>query len=475
MSKLLNKYETRIKNFVYKMSETPYIIKKYKGIYTPKHSSPIQNTNTFYQKIAFSFKKYKSDRERINEILEKNALLEEYYKKMNEEKERLKKYYQIKFAPKLIQPNMHFQYKNDGNIINKKFAKKLKVLEIKSKSVDNYKIEEINEDTENNEENDINNFNNTNNKNNNKKNKLNKTDYNLTEEQIRQKNLHKKILEDRKNMINTRKVLMNLEGGNTEKRNYKYSLGEVYRKTEFKAMENLKMFKTSTMNRNILKKWQKEDQEKQMNIKLNNLFHLTENNLINNKAMTRNNKSKTDFYANKYTNFFQEVNPIIKDINNSDEFDNNNESFYNANNKDLYNFNIIKEKSYINKRRMKLSENNKTLKNFKINNDISKKNPLLYNLYFMDNISKENKVGINEEQFNQIKKLAFKEKNNENENESKQQNEKIEEELINEDNIIFKKERKKLSADKLAEKLLNETNWNLRNKYKAKYDLLNTE
>ena len=475
MSKLINKYETRIKNFVYKMSETPYIIKKYKGIFTSKHSSALTDTNTFYQKNAFSFKKYKSDRERINEILEKNAVLEEYYKKMNEEKERLKKYYQIKFAPKLVQPNMHFQYKNNGSIINKKFARKIKELEIKSKSVDNYKIEETNEETENNEENDISHLINkkNNNNDNNKLNMTNRIDYVLTEEQIRQKNLHKKIIEDRKNMINTRKLLMNLEGGNTEKRNYKYSLGEVYRKTEFKAMENLKMFKTSTMNRNILKKWKKEDQEKQMNIKLNNLFHLTESNLIDNKTMTRNNRSKTDFFANKYTNFFQDVNPILKDMNNSDEFDfNNNESFYNANNKDLYNFNIIKEKSYITKRRIKLSENNKTLKNFKINNEISKKNPLLYNLYFLDNESKDNKVGINEEKLNQIKKMAFIEKNNENEN---KQTDKIEEELLNEENIMFRKEKKKLSADKLAEKLLYETNWNLKIKNKAIYDLLKKE
>ena len=81
MSKLLNKYETRIKNFVYKMSENPYIIKKYQGVYTPKHPSPIPISDTFYQKNAFSFKKYKSDRERIDEISEKNAILEEYYKK----------------------------------------------------------------------------------------------------------------------------------------------------------------------------------------------------------------------------------------------------------------------------------------------------------------------------------------------------------------------------------------------------------
>ena len=32
---------------------------------------------------------------------------------------------------------------------------------------------------------------------------------------------------------------------------------ELYRRTHFKAMENLTMFKTSTMNHNLFKKWSK--------------------------------------------------------------------------------------------------------------------------------------------------------------------------------------------------------------------------
>ena len=69
---------------------------------------------------------------------------------MKEEKERIKKIYQIKFAPKLVQPNMHFQYKNGESVINRKLANKIKELSTKSKSVDNYNIEETNEENENN-------------------------------------------------------------------------------------------------------------------------------------------------------------------------------------------------------------------------------------------------------------------------------------------------------------------------------------
>ena len=166
-------------------------------------------------------------------------------------------------------------------------------------------------------------------------------------------------------------------------------------------------------------------------------------------------------------------------MNSADEFDinNNREEIYkNINNKDIYNFNIIKEKSYIEKRRKKLSENNKTLKNFKINNEISRINPLLYGLYFIDNESKQNEIGINEAQFNEIKKMAFTNTKKDEIVNNNDINDKDNDE--NNDDINFynnDKKIKKLSVDKLAEKILNETNWNLKNKYKEKYDSLNKE
>ena len=479
MSKLLTHYETRIKNFVLKMSESPYLIKKYHSIYSKKSQTSIPLTQTFYQKNAFSFKKYKSDRERINEILEKNALFDDYYKKMNEEKERLKKIYQIKFAPKLVQPNMHFQSKNGESIISKKLAKKLKELSIKSKSVDSYNIEGTIGEEENNNDNMTNTI--SNEIISNKTNYNNKNDNNLTEEQIRKRNLHNKIIEDRKNMINARKLLMNLESGNIEKNNHKYSLSEVYRKTEFKAMENLKMFKTSTMNKPILKKWKKEDEEKQINIKLNNLFNSTEENNYNYnpyivKILTRNNKSNNEFFTNKKIKTMKDNNnPQLKKIYSMDELDINNNTEINSHmdNKDLYNFNnVIKEKPYIEKRRQKLSEDNKILNNFNLTKIISHKNPLLYKLYFLDAKSKDNNIGINEDQFNQIKKMAFIEKTN-SAYVTSNENVKLEEEVHNEEFNIYNKKNKKQSVDKLAKKILTETNWELKNKYKSKYDLLN--
>ena len=397
--------------------------------------------------------------------MKKNAKLEEYYKKMSEEKERLKKLYQIKFAPTLIQPNMHFQSKNKDSIINKKLSNKIQELTFKLKNEDNYN------DEINNIENNLNNLLNKN-IDKSKINYTNRSEDILTEEQIRQKKLHKKILQDRKNMINTRKLIMNLDEGNIDKRNHVYSLGEIYRKTEFKAMENLRMFKTSTMNKPILKKWKKEDEEKQINIRIKNLMNLTRNKIkfLNNKNLTRNNKSNFELINNKYnsTNNSKVVPPVLKKMNSADEFDINNhreEIYTNMNNKDLHNFNIIKDKSYIDKRKKKLSENNKTLKTFNLSNEISNLNPLLYNLYFFDNESKENSTGINDDKFNQIKKLAFidnkKDKIVNNNEIDDKENEDTNDE-INLD-ISNNKKIKKLSVDKLAEKILNETNWNLKN------------
>ena len=184
MSKLLTKYETRIKNFVLKMSENPNIIKKYKRIYKPETSFqggyPYSTSNYFFQKKAFSFKKYKSDKDRINEILQKNAILEEYYKKMDKEKEKMKKINQIKLTPKLIQPHMHFVNKNEDSIVNKKLAKKIKELTLKSKSVDKYDILGAKYHSEDNNLNKMESYDNLN--------KINQKEI-LTEEQIRQKNI----------------------------------------------------------------------------------------------------------------------------------------------------------------------------------------------------------------------------------------------------------------------------------------------
>ena len=139
------------------------------------------------------------------------------------------------------------------------------------------------------------------------------------------------------------------------------------------------MFKTSTMNKPILKKWKKEDEEKQINIRIKNLMNLTSNKIkfLNNKNLTRNNKSNFELINNKYnsTNNSKLVPPVLKKMNSADEFDINNhreEIYTNINNKDLHNFNIIKDKSYIDKRKKKLSENNKTLKTFNLNNEIEK-------------------------------------------------------------------------------------------------------
>ena len=159
------------------------------------------------------------------------------------------------------------------------------------------------------------------------------------------------------------------------------------------------------------------------------------------------------------------------------ELDINKERNYQKDNIDYNpnNFNIIKEKPYIAKRRLKMFGDKKILNNFNINKPIAESNPLLYELYFLNKKFKVNKIGISKEQFNQIKNLAFKAK--ENKEPHNIENDKIEEDLNNEENEGYNNNnvKKKLKIDQLADKILTETNWNLKLKYKSKYELLNNE
>ena len=84
-------------------------------------------------------------------------------------------------------------------------------------------------------------------------------------------------------------------------------------------------------------------------------------------------------------------------------------------------------------------------------------------------ISKDSNI-INEDQFNQIKKMAFEEKKS-SVYVTSNENDKFEEDAHNDELNIFNKKNKKQSVDKLVEKILTDTNWHLKNYYKSKYDL----
>ena len=101
---------------------------------------------------------------------------------------------------------------------------------------------------------------------------LNKKNENLTDEELFQRERHNKIIQQRKNMISKRKFLLNIDKDKKFGHNkMKYLSNNLYPRTYFKTLENLTMFRTSTINHNIFKKWKAEDEKKQQNIKINNV------------------------------------------------------------------------------------------------------------------------------------------------------------------------------------------------------------
>ena len=97
---------------------------------------------------------------------------------------------------------------------------------------------------------------------------LNKKNENLTDEELFQRERHNKIIQQRKNMISKRKFLLNIDKDKKFGHNkMKYLSNNLYPRTYFKTLENLTMFRTSTINHNIFKKWKAEDEKKQQNIK----------------------------------------------------------------------------------------------------------------------------------------------------------------------------------------------------------------
>ena len=258
MQKLVNKYENRMREFVLKMAEKPIMIKKSKDKFsTSRQEFFALTSNKILDKKGFQFKSYKSDKERINELVKGKELLDKYLEGISKEKKRKEKLKKKKNIPKLIQPSMRFTARSDFervyDIIKNRNALYEEEKIIKNQLAKMGFSSHIEDEDEENEESD---------KIDSEENLIKKE--NLTDEEIIQKERHNKIIQQRKNMINKRKFLLNVD--NKRKMNYnkmKYLRSDLYPKTYFKTMENLTMFRTSTINHNAFQKWKKEDEKEQ--------------------------------------------------------------------------------------------------------------------------------------------------------------------------------------------------------------------
>ena len=470
MTKLVNNYEKRINDFVLKMAEKPIIIKKQKDKYsTSRQEFYAITSNKILYKKGFQFKSYKSDRERINEFLKGKESVDKYLEKIARIKKRNEKINKKKNEPKLIQPSMRFTARTDLERVydvlkNREILyeeEKIIKKQLAKMGFASYYLDDDDDFSDYEEENE-----------NNPNNKNIKYEF-LSDEERYKKELHNKIIQQRKNMINKRKFLLDVDRNKKiDNSNAKSLRGELYQKTHFKTMENLSLFKTSTINHNIFKRWKIEDEEKQQNIKIKNL---NDYNNIFNESMVSNFPKLNKFYGNKIS--------LKKKINSYDKLisQNNKINIDTKNNDDIYYYNNLKtifenkddhkhkKHTKINiKRQFNLFGNKKILEELDITKEIANSNPLLFNLNFSNLKNDNSTIPSNIDKLNILKKIAF-ETNNEVSDESSSNNGYIrndfEELKKDEDIIIDGKTFKKNETYKIADKVLKKCHYN-ENKHK---------
>ena len=460
MKKLISKYENRMREFVLKMAEKPIMVKKSKDkFYTTRQEFFAANSNKILYKKGFQFKSYKSDKERINEFLKGKESLDRYLEQISKEKKRKEKIRKKRNEPKLIQPSMRFTARTDFERVYD-ILKNRQVLYEEEKILKNQlakmgftsqNIEENEEDEESEKINENEMI-------------LNKKKENLTDEEILQKERHNKIIQQRKNMINKRKFLLNINQDKDKKlenNKMKYISGNLYPRTYFKTMENLTMFQTSTINHNIFKKWKEEDEKKLRSIKINNV-----------------NRYNQKYFQGLLSSYFPKIekNPVFKKISSFDEKKiindiNNINNFDNQNNAPFEDIIAKGKKIGVNEKQKQFNfaGNKKFFEELEITKDIANTNPLLFNLNF--NNYKNNSIITPkiENQLSILKTMAF------------EKNEKLDdsftkilfdkndfEDFKKEDNIIIDgREYKKSETYKIADKVLKKCNYN---ENKVKYN-----
>ena len=497
MKRLVKGYESRVKEFISKMIDNPIIIRDNKDKQmTTREELYSTSSGKILDKKGFVFQSYKSDKERINEITKNKEYIEKILSKNSEKLKKQefdKKLKQINY----FQPSMRFK-KRTGLEQIYDLLKKKENLNPEQKVIynellkmglihENY-IKYNKEDEEYEKSNLEKNFNSTDNIFYQRNNYLLNNDSMNNEEKFK-KILHDKILIERKNMLIKRKAI--LEFGNKIKKikNEKSikTNDEDYQKSHFKAMENVALFKASTVDRKLFKVWSLQDLVYQHNIKESKkIFYKTITS--NFPKFNKKEKEKNDFKKKSKKN----INININNINNTNQIipkDNkNNININNMNNVNISNenekFNSMKNNEYNVRKKNDFDFMNeeKIIKDLELTKEIMSINPLLFKLYFRD--YKNNKIDFNNhfsrsnffknsfscEQTKKIKKIAFKNKEIYNLSNSKDRDNYYESIKKEENVLIDGKLYPKSEADLIARKLLKKCNWS---NYKKKHK--NTE
>ena len=213
-----------------------------------------KTSKNILDKKGFTFKSYKTDKERVNEIVKhKNDLEKIIPKKKTKSK--------ISQQITMIQPSMRFTARTDLERVldvlkgrelilkeQKAVQDQLSHLGFVSQNLDEYGDEDKTPHSNDSEK---------------EENKF------LSEEERQKKMIHNKIIQDRKNMVKRRNFFLGINNKNKKRVNEIHNVNyarklreELYKRTHFKAMENLTMFRTSTVNHKIFRKWSNEDKIK---------------------------------------------------------------------------------------------------------------------------------------------------------------------------------------------------------------------
>ena len=479
MKKLIENYENRMKEYVLKMAEKPIILKRDDDKQmTSRQELHASSSNKILDKKGFIFTSYKSDKDRINEFIKSKEILEQYLFKNNNKKrkksELAKKLKQMSF----VQPSMHFMKRTDiekiYDILKKKnnltteqrqLYKQLQKLGFIPNNYEEYEYGDKNDDIVDIEALSVGgNYNSTNDIFNSK----------LNDEERYKKLLHNKIINERKNMLIKRKLILNL-GNKIQKisSNKKNKINEdEFRKTNFKALENLTMFKTFTVNHKLFKAWSTLDLAQQKDInESNKMFYQT---LSTNFPKFRN---KPKNYALTLKKKLSEG--IINNIQNIKIDDGNNIGINNVkenlrlNSHTPNNFNFTKYNDYLLKQRksgFNIIDDKKILKDLYITKEVMSSNPLMFKLNFNNNFKYNHNANnlkdksLSLDKLKTLKKIAF-EKNGEQKSQNTTSNndgrtDTFVNDLKKEENILIDgKFYRKCDTDKIAEKLLKKCNW----------------
>ena len=454
MDKLVNNYEKRINTFVLQMAENPIIVKKEKNKYmTTREELFADMSHKILDKKGFIFSTYKTDKERIKDYLDQKIELNKIHK--NYKKKNI-------LEADIFKPTMRFKARTDLERVEETL-KDTEGLNLNDKT---FALNQINKPTT--AHSDYSSSSDEERKSqkkfrfiitNDDRNKNKKKDI-FDEEEERKKFLHKKIIESRKNMMKKRKfyITLGLNKRNENPNKAKFIRGDLHNKTHFKAMENLTMFKTSTMNHNIFRTWSKEDINQQKHLKeMKENFYSTITNGFKNKYLTQthfgnfpkiNTKNINDDYENKLMN--QTIIPINK----------------------------LSNKTASNPGGFNLIGNKKILQDLEITKEIANSNPLLFNMNFNSIKADSNNINCTNEQLNDLKRLVFESNivedvssDSDSEYKNNFRNETYEEFKKDENVMIDGEQFKKTETDKIAEKVLKKCNWNEAfKKYNTRFD-----